>query len=65
MEILLYITTLRVIYLIINLLRTLNYPRIILITKTRYLLVEKGNNYSFLTLYGNRYFIRLFKYLMR
>jgi hypothetical protein len=63
-EILLYATTLRVIYLI-NLLETLNYPRIALITKIRYLVAGRGNNYSFPTLYRNRYLIRLLKYLIK
>jgi len=64
-EILLYTTTLRVIYLIINLLETLNYPRIALITKTQHLVVRRRNNYSFLTLYRNRYFIYLLKHLIK
>jgi len=64
-EILLYATTLRVIYLIINLLETLNYSRIILTIKTRYLVVGRRNNRSFLTLCRNRYLIYLLKYLIK
>jgi len=66
-KILLYTTALKIIYLIINLLETLNYPRITLTIKTRYLLVERRNNRSFLTLtlYRNRYLIYLLKYLIR
>jgi len=63
-EILLYTTALRVIYLIINLLETLNYSRIILIIKT-HLVAGRRNNYSFPTLYRNRYLIRLLKYLIK
>jgi len=62
---LLYTTALKIIYLIINLLETLNYPRIILIIKTRHLLVGRRNNYSFITLYRNRYLIYLLKHLIR
>ena len=62
---LLYTITLRVIYLIINLLETLNYPKIVLIIKTRYLVAGRRNNYSFLTLYRNRYLIYLLKYLIK
>jgi len=64
-EILLYTTTLKIIYLIINLLETLNHPIIILIIKLRHLLVGRRNNYSFPILYRNRYFIYLLKYLIR
>jgi hypothetical protein len=64
-EISLYTTALRVIYLIINLLETLNYPRIILIIKIWYLVAGRRNNYSFLTLYRNRYLIYLLKYLIK
>jgi hypothetical protein len=63
-EILLYTTTLRVIYLI-NLLETLNYPRIALTIKIRHLVAGRGNNYSFPTLYRNRYLIRLLKHLIK
>jgi hypothetical protein len=63
-EISLYTTTLRVIYLIINLLERLNYPRITLITKTQHLVAGRRNNYSFLTLYRNRYLIHLLKHLI-
>ena len=63
-KILLYATTLRVIYLIINLLETLNYPRIVLIIKTQHLVAGRRNNCSFLTLYRNRYLIRLLKHLI-
>jgi hypothetical protein len=64
-EISLYTAAPRVIYLIIYLLETLNYPRIALITKIWYLVVGRRNNYSFLTLYRNRYLIRLLKYLIK
>jgi len=62
---LLYTTALKITYLIINLLETLNYPRIISMIKIQHLLVGRRNNYSFITLYRNRYLIYLLKYLIR
>ena len=60
----LYATVLEIIYLIINLLETLN-SRIALITKIQYLIVGKRNNYSFPVIYRSRYLIYLLKYLIR
>jgi hypothetical protein len=61
---LLYITVPKIIYLIINLLETLNF-RIVLMTKTQHLIAGKRNNYSFLVVYRSRYFIYLPKHLIR
>jgi len=65
METSLYATALRVIYLIINLLETLNYPRIASIIKTQHLVAGRRNNCSFPTLYRNRYLIHLLKHLIK
>jgi len=61
-ETLLYTTSLKILYLIINLLETLNRLKIILTLKTRRLIAGKRNNCSFLVIYRSRY---LPKHLIR
>jgi hypothetical protein len=65
MKKLLYTTALKIIYLVINLLETLNYFKTILMPKRRHLIAKRRNNYSFSVLYKSRYFIYLPKYLIR
>jgi hypothetical protein len=61
----LYATALKIIYLVINLLETLNYFKIVLTLKRRHLIAKRKNDYSFLVLYKSRYFIYLPKHLIR
>jgi hypothetical protein len=65
MKKLLYMTALKIIYLVINLLETLNYLKITLTPKRRHLIVERKNDYSFLVLCKSGYLIYLPKYLIR
>src|SRR6266702_460245 len=62
---LLYITTLKILYLIINLLKTLNYFKITLILKTRHPTTGRRNNHNFLVICRSRYLIYLPKHLIR
>jgi hypothetical protein len=62
---LLYTTSLKILYLIVNLLETLDYLRIALTLKTRHLIVGRRNNYSFLVVYRSRYLIYLPKHLIK
>jgi hypothetical protein len=61
----LYTTALKIIYLVINLLETLNYFKTVLTPKRRHLITKRRNNYSFLVLYKSRYFIYLLKHLIK
>jgi hypothetical protein len=61
----LYITALKITYLVINLLKTLNYLKIALTPKRRHLIVKRKNNYSFLVLCKSGYLIHLPKHLIR
>jgi hypothetical protein len=54
-----------ILYLVINLLETLNYLRIILTLKTRYPIIDRRNNYNFPAVYRSRYLIYLPKHLIR
>jgi hypothetical protein len=65
MKKLLYMTALKIIYLVINLLETLNYFKIALTPKRRHPIVRRKNNYSFSVLYKSRYLIYLPKYPIR
>jgi hypothetical protein len=61
----LYMTALKITYLVINLLKTLNYFKIALTLKRRHLIVKRKNNCCFLVLYKSEYLIYLPKYLIR
>jgi hypothetical protein len=61
----LYITALKIIYLIINLLETLNYLKIALTLKRWHPIVGRKNDCSFPVLYKSGYLIYLPKYLIR
>jgi hypothetical protein len=61
----LYATALKITYLVINLLETLNYLKITLTPKRRHLITERKNNYSFLVLCKSKYLIHLPKYPIR
>ena len=61
----LYTTAPKILYLIINLLKTLNHPRIILTPKTQNLTTGRRNNHNFLVICRSRYLIYLPKHLIR
>jgi len=58
----LYTTSLKILYLIVNLLETLDRLRIVLTLKTLHLIVGRRNNCSFPVVYRSKY---LPKYLIR
>jgi len=59
---LLYTTSPKILYLIVNLLETLDCLKIALTLKTQHLIAGRRNNYSFLVIYRSRY---LPKHLIR
>ena len=61
----LYATVLKIIYLVINLLKTLNYFKIALMPKRWYPIIERRNNCSFPVLCKSRYLVYLHKHLRK
>ena len=61
----LYVTALKIIYLVVNLLETLNYFKIALTPKRWHLIVGRRNDCSFPALCRSRYFVYLLKHPMR